>query len=113
MYLIDSGKAILQITHPKARSSKILVLMIWTSEVYLAEMYSEPSQILKIESFAKKANGSKLLTIFVKSSILDVQQGSEYAFAGNLQKIIEDCVSLIYGKQRNLDHESTIIGKML
>ena len=42
--------------------------------------YSEPSQTSKMELFSKIVNGGKLLAIFPKSSILDVWQGSEYAF---------------------------------
>ena len=40
---------------------------------------SESCQTSKIELFAKKAKNEKPFTIFVKSSILDVWQGSEYA----------------------------------
>ena len=42
------------------------------------EEYSEHRQISRMERFAKMVS-SWLLTIFTKSSILDVSQGSEYA----------------------------------
>ena len=45
--------------------------------VYWPEAYSEPCQTSKIELFAKIVNEWKLLTIFKKSSILDVWQGSD------------------------------------
>ena len=32
-----------------------------------------------MEHFVKTVNGTKLLTIFAKGTILDVSQGSEYA----------------------------------
>ena len=41
--------------------------------------YSEPCQPFKIECFAKIVSGQRLLTFFVKHSILDVWQGSQYA----------------------------------
>ena len=43
-------------------------------------MYSEHCQTSKMELFAKMVNGSKLLTIVVKNSILDTSDGSEYVF---------------------------------
>ena len=43
-----------------------------------AELYSQPSQIFKMELFAKIVNTWKPLTIFAKNSILDIWQGSEY-----------------------------------
>ena len=43
--------------------------------------YSEPCQTSKMERFTKIVNCLKSLTIFVKRSILDVWQGSEYAYA--------------------------------
>ena len=43
-------------------------------------MYSEHCQTSKMELFVKMVNGSKLLTIFVKNSILDTSDGSEYVF---------------------------------
>ena len=44
-----------------------------------AEVYSKPSQLIKVESFPKMAIRWKPLTIFAKNSILDVWLGSEYA----------------------------------
>ena len=44
-----------------------------------SEWHLEPCQTSKTEHFATRVNGWKLLTIFAKSSILDVWQGSEYA----------------------------------
>ena len=41
--------------------------------------YSESRQGSEMEFFAKKVNGSHPLTLFAKSSILDVWQVSEYA----------------------------------
>ena len=43
-----------------------------------SEAYTKLSQTSKIELFAKIVSGSQLLTISVKSSILDVWQGSEW-----------------------------------
>ena len=40
--------------------------------------YSEPTRTSKKELFTKIINSSKLLTILVESSILDVRLGSEY-----------------------------------
>ena len=37
-----------------------------------------PSQASKMEQFVKIVNGIKLLTVFTKSSILDVWMGSKY-----------------------------------
>ena len=44
----------------------------------LLEAHSEPSQVSKMDLFAKIVKGWKSLTIFAKSSILDVCLGSEY-----------------------------------
>ena len=46
----------------------------------IPEVYSEASQTSKIKLFVKIVNGFQPLTIFVKSSILNVWQASEYAF---------------------------------
>ena len=43
------------------------------------EAYTEPSQISKMESFAETVDAFQALTIFEKSSILDISLGSEYA----------------------------------
>ena len=47
--------------------------------IKISETFSEPSQTSKTELFAKIINNWKPLTIFTKSSILDVRLGSEYA----------------------------------
>ena len=52
-----------------------------------SEWYVEPCQTSKMEHFAR-VNGWKLLTIFAKSSILDVWQDSEYACPWGLFFII-------------------------
>ena len=43
-----------------------------------SEAYSEPCQTSKMEVFTKIVNGFSFLTIFAKSSILDVWQDSEF-----------------------------------
>ena len=48
--------------------------------MFIAEAYSEPCQTSKKEHFAKIVNGYKPSTIFAKCFILDLWQGSEYAF---------------------------------
>ena len=45
-------------------------------------VYSEPSRTSRIEPFTKIVKGQKLLTIFAKSSFVDVRMGSEYASGG-------------------------------
>ena len=45
-----------------------------------AEVYSEPSRTSTTELFAKIVKGFQLLTIFIKTSILDTRLGFEYAF---------------------------------
>ena len=47
------------------------------------EAYLEPLQTSKLELFAKIVNGFKPLTVFSKSSILDVSSGSKYASGYN------------------------------
>ena len=44
-----------------------------------SEAYSESYQIFKMKIFGKIVKGFSFLTIFEKSSILDVSQGSEFA----------------------------------
>ena len=46
----------------------------------MTESYSQPSQISKTELFVKIVNGRKSASTFKNSSILDVEQGSGYAF---------------------------------
>ena len=43
------------------------------------EAYTDPSLISKMESFAKIVDAFQALTIFQKSSILDIRLGYEYA----------------------------------
>ena len=43
-----------------------------------AEGYSEPNRTSKMELFTEIVNGLNLLTVFTKSSDLDVWQGSEF-----------------------------------
>ena len=56
------------------RPLKILLGTILNSftHIYLAEAYSELKQAFKMGLFAKTVNRLKSLTIFAKSSILDV-----------------------------------------
>ena len=49
------------------------------SRACYTEAYSEPSQTSKMELFARIIKGFQLLTIFIKSSILDIRLGFEYA----------------------------------
>ena len=44
------------------------------------EAYSQPSQTSKMEVFTKIVNGFQPFTVFIKSSILDIWLGYEYAF---------------------------------
>ena len=44
-----------------------------------SEAYSEPSQRSKIEPFWQRWNQQRILTIYVKSTLLEVRQSSEYA----------------------------------
>ena len=50
-------------------------------KIFNTETYSEPSRISQMELFAKIVNGFQPLTIFARSSILDVRLGFEYASA--------------------------------
>ena len=47
--------------------------------IRIAEVYSEPSRTSKMELFAKLVLGFQLITIFIKSSILYIRLGFEYA----------------------------------
>ena len=47
--------------------------------VRTAEVYSRPSRTSTMELFAQIVKDFQLLTIFIKSSILDIRLGSEYA----------------------------------
>ena len=55
-------------------SNFVLFRIIRTAEVYL-----EPIRTFTMELFAKIVKGFQLLTIFIKSSILDIRLGFEYA----------------------------------
>ena len=55
-------------------STFFLFPIVWTAEVY-----SEPSRTSTMELFAQIVEGFQLLAIFIKSSILDVRLGFEYA----------------------------------
>ena len=55
----------------------------------IAETYSEPSQISKMNVLAKIVNGFQSLLIFPKSSILDVWLGSEYVSKLLLIKVLK------------------------
>ena len=44
-----------------------------------AEVYSEPSRTSTTELFAKIVKGFQLLTIFIKSSTIDIPLSFEYA----------------------------------
>ena len=48
--------------------------------IQTAEVYSEPSRTSTMELFAKIVIGFQLLTIFIKSFILDILLGFERAF---------------------------------
>ena len=55
------------------------------------EEYRETSRTSKMELLAKIANGFQPLTIFANSSILDVQQGSDYTSCINLDFLSRNC----------------------
>ena len=71
----------------KNNHSRCFVLKIRYSEKCLkipgTEAYSEPSQTSEMELFAEIDNSIRPLTIFAKSSILNIWLGSEYAFDVN------------------------------
>ena len=46
----------------------------------LSKRIQNTAKTSRMEPFVKVVNGSKLLTIFVKNSILDTSDGSEYVF---------------------------------
>ena len=77
-----------------------------------AKAYSEPCQTSKMEFFAKLVKGFKPLTIFVKSSILDVWQSSEYAPLEGLQETSVTCVKLQSGGE-NFRHNFSQCKKSL
>ena len=57
--------------------SFLLIFFVWQCSATI-EVYPEPYQTSKMELLAKIVNGFQPLTIFAKSSILDVRQGSKY-----------------------------------
>ena len=60
------------------------------------EAYSEPSQTSKLEVFAKIVNGFSFLTIFAKSSIVDIWKDSEFASEASIdlrKKLHVSCVT--------------------
>ena len=60
---------------------------IWWAEMRKKiEAYPKPSQTSKMDLFAKIVNGFHLLTNFVKSFILNVWLGSEFASRGGYSK---------------------------
>ena len=59
----------------------LLKLKMWNSQKLLLKLLVallQPSQTSKMEHFLKIVSGIKLLTIFIKRSILDVSVGSKY-----------------------------------
>ena len=71
--------------------------------VSIAGVYSVPSQTSKIELFAKIVNSFQPLTIFVKSSTLDVSLGSECASIMKKEEQMRNkYVSLIWMVKLNL-----------
>ena len=54
-----------------------ILFLIWI--IRIAEVYSEPSRKSTMELFVKIVKCFQFLTILIKSSILDVRLGFEYA----------------------------------
>ena len=83
--------------------------------VSIPEMYSGLFQTSKMKIFVKIVNGWKSLSIFPKSSILDVWLASEYSTSGNLRRgikfnifphhiaILRKCCRLDFKRQRLAD----------
>ena len=74
---------------PFVSSNIILFRIIWTAEVY-----SELSQTSTMELFAKIGKGFQLLTIFIKSIILDIWLCFEYV--SEQQALLSILLLLIY-----------------
>ena len=53
-------------------------------------MYSEPCQTSEIELFGNIINGFQMVTIFAKSSILNLLQGSENGSGGVFPIVLTD-----------------------
>ena len=84
--------------------------------VSIAGVYSVPSQTSKIELFAKIVNSFQPLTIFVKSSTLDVSLGSECASIMKKEEQMRNkYVSLIWMVKLNLvlDRELSVLSVCL
>ena len=67
----------------------------------ITQVYSEPYQRSNMELLVKIANSFLPLTIFARSSILDVWQGSEYASRWRLLSTCWRDVSLVFNPYRN------------
>ena len=61
------------------KSVKYLKWSFFRKSLLASEANSESCQTSMMELFAKIVKNEKLFTIFAKSSILDIRQGSEYA----------------------------------
>ena len=61
------------------KSVKHLKWSFFRKSLLASEANSESCQTSMMELFAKIVKNEKLFTIFAKSSILDIRQGSEYA----------------------------------
>ena len=62
----------------------------------MTQAYSGPSQVSKMECFAKIVNSWKSLTIFAKRSILDAWQGSEYAPGRQVKANVLYCENQVF-----------------
>ena len=75
------------------------VIYLTINPILISEAYSKRCQICKMDCFAKKFNGSKALTIFLKRFILDVWQGqaseSKYSY---ISKCLENCLKILQYK---------------
>ena len=61
-----------------------------------SEPYFQSSNASNMDLFAKKIDGWKLLTIFAKSSILDVWRNSDYASEGYLTTSLLDIILMLF-----------------
>ena len=84
------------------RSSHTVALCMKFFHLRVPEAYSEPSQTYKMVYFVKTVNSWKPLTIFPKSSILDVWLGSKYSVPldsfskrGKIHSFLRICLSLL------------------
>ena len=67
IFASDMAKIQQKSIHIRQKSS-----YVWRKLVYNGRSFLEPSQTSKMELFAKRVNGFQPLTIFAKSSILDI-----------------------------------------